>query len=304
MLLLAVVFPWLCLVTTQDAPGGRGFPHVRVDAQAREVRVECQSIFVEAPLEFFCVVSGTSEHESVLRTPAKPSHVHAALLMIGLEPGSPIRWSEAAGKWFAPHGPPVRVEVEFSRNGETVRMPAEKLLRRLDTGATMPATNWVFAGSRVMEDGRYGADFTGQLVSIVNFDLSVLDLGELASSANEMLQWTLNTEQAPPRGAPVTMILSAVAAGEGATTAPATGPSAVSEFAGEHAMRLDALRARWMQNVRPHAQALREAAQAQYDVIRELRARQQQLVDEADRVQRLIDELEREYQQMTTPQPR
>ena len=49
--------------------------------------------------------------------------------------------------------------------------------------------------------------------------------------------------------------------------------------------------------------ALREAAQAQYDVIRELRREQQRLIDEADRIQRLIDELERKYQDMTTPRP-
>jgi hypothetical protein len=45
------------------------------------------------------------------------------------------------------------------------------------------------------------------------------------------------------------------------------------------------------------------AGQAHYDVILQLRREQQKLVDQADGIQRLIDELERQYQEMTTPQP-
>jgi hypothetical protein len=67
--------------------------------------------------------------------------------------------------------------------------------------------------------------------------------------------------------------------------------------------QLDDLRRRWDAAVKPHAGALREAAQTQYDVLAELRREQQRLIDEADRIQRLIDELEREYQEMTTPRP-
>jgi chromosome segregation ATPase len=67
--------------------------------------------------------------------------------------------------------------------------------------------------------------------------------------------------------------------------------------------KLADLRARWNQSVKPHREALREAAQTQYDVIAELRREQQRLIDEADRIQRVIDELEREYQEMTTPRP-
>jgi hypothetical protein len=34
-----------------------------------------------------------------------------------------------------------------------------------------------------------------------------------------------------------------------------------------------------------------------------MRREQQRLIDEADRIQRSIDELEKEYQDMTTPRP-
>src|SRR3954452_23827835 len=75
---------------TASAPVGR-FPHVEVNAREKQVRVGCEALHCEAPLEFFCVVSGTNEHESVLRSKAKPSQVHTALLMLGLEAGEPVK---------------------------------------------------------------------------------------------------------------------------------------------------------------------------------------------------------------------
>ena len=357
------------------APVGK-LPHIEVDAKARQIRVACQALRVEAPLEFFCCVTGTSEHEAVLRSPVKPSHLHAALLMIGLEPGEPVRYSEAAKKWLPPHGPPLRISVEFDRGGERVSLPAYKLMRSVKTKQPMPAITWIFAGSRVMEDGNYAADVTGYLVSIVNFDLTVIDVPALASNANEALEWETNLDAMPEAGAAVTMVIEPAgeAAAPRALGAPGPidlpvikvgrgelslddRPMSVAELdealaqlrdegrakvrvaaaedappllvdtarrlASKHGLdvegaqprhrggpsarvdqeKLDDLRARWEQSVKPHAGALREAAQTQYDVIAELRREQQRLIDEADRIQRVIDELEREYQEMTTPRP-
>jgi chromosome segregation ATPase len=67
--------------------------------------------------------------------------------------------------------------------------------------------------------------------------------------------------------------------------------------------KVDRLRQHWEQLVAPHRAALKEAAQAHYKVIADLRHEQQRLIDEADHIQRTIDELEKQYQDMTTPQP-
>src|SRR5690349_6033182 len=116
--------------TTQPvAP--KNLPHINVDVKAKQVRVDCQMLGVEAPLEFFCVLSGTNEHESVVRTDAKPSNIHFALLMLGLEPGEPVKYWEAAKKWMPPHGPPLSISVEFKKDGKTVRMPATRLMRSI-----------------------------------------------------------------------------------------------------------------------------------------------------------------------------
>src|SRR5688572_23245752 len=122
MKLLAVmllsIFCAACATAATTAPASAPatkpvgkLPHIQVDVNARQIRVDCEALNVDMPLEFFCVVRGTSEHESVLRTPAKPSDIHLALLMLGLEAGETVRFSEAKKEWMPPHGPPLHITV-------------------------------------------------------------------------------------------------------------------------------------------------------------------------------------------------
>src|SRR5439155_9662657 len=181
--------------TTQPAVGR--FPFLEVDARAKQVRVECEALRCENPLEFFLCVTGTNEYESVLRSKVRPSHLHAALLMLGLKPGEPVHFSESLGKWLPPHGPPLSLSVQFEKNGKPVTLPAWRLMREIKSKREMPPTTWIFAGSRTMENDRYAADATGYLVSIVNFDLTVIDTPKLASNANETLEWEASLDVMP-----------------------------------------------------------------------------------------------------------
>lgn len=289
-------------------PGIGRLPHVLVDVRNKQVRVECEALQCKAPLEFFCVIAGGSEHESAVRTRAKPSDIHTGLLMLGLVPGEPLKFSEAAKKWFPPHGPPVNITMEFEKDGKRVSLPAYQLMRDVKSKKPMQAQSWIFAGSRLLENGTYGADPTGYVVSIVNFEFSLLDVPRLASNADETLEWEAALDLFPALGAPMTMVIEPVdkvinpAPPSNPTTAPATGPVSLSDVSIDQE-KVDRARAKWLQEVRPHADALRHAAQAQYEVVVALRREQQRLVDEADRIQRLIDQFERDYQQMTTPRP-
>lgn len=291
-------------------------PHVTFDVKQRQVRIECEALEVDAPLEFFCVRTGGSEHESVLRTPAKPSDIHIALLAIGLKPGKPVSFSEATNKWIPPQGPPLSIVLEWEKDGKTVATPAYRCMRNLRTKAEMKPQHWVYCGSRVMEDGEFAADVTGYVVSIVNFDLTLIDLPEVKSNSNELLEWQRNPDVAPPAKTKVIMVIEpAGKAKEGEGAAPrkdersdagdAAAPvadDAITDVTIDQ-RRMDALRERWLRAVRPHSAALREAAQAHYDVIAAMRSEQQRLIDEADRLQRGIDALEKEYQDLTTPRP-
>jgi hypothetical protein len=301
-------------------------PGVTFDVKKKQVRVECEALAVDAPLEFFCVVNGGSEHESVLRTPAKPSHLHTALLAIGLKPGRPVQYSEALKKWQPPQGPPLHIAVEFAgKDGKTVTLPAYRLMRDQKSKKEMQPMNWIYAGSRVMEDGTFAADATGYVVSVVNFDFTLIDIPDVASSSNETLEWERNPDLAPPLGTKVTMVIEPAGdAGDAKQKAPGqekkgqvrgvslesptgvVGQAGVGDAVSDVTLderRMNALRERWARAVRPHASALREAAQAHYEVIDAMRREQQRLIDEADRVQRAIDALEKEYQDFTTPRP-
>ena len=292
-------------------------PFVTFDANKRQVRVDCEALGVEAPLEFFCVRVGGSEHESVLRTPAKPSDIHTALLAVGMLPGKPVTFSEALNKWIPPQGPPLNIHLEWEKDGKLVNVPAYRTMRDLKNKKEMKPLHWVFCGSRVMEDGSFAADVTGYVVSVVNFDLTLIDIPDVASNSNETLEWERNPDVAPPAHTKVTMVIEPAGNGADNKDAPAkkesrseagsAGPgaqvnAAVTDVTVDQ-RRMDALRGHWLAAVRPHAAALREAAQAHYEVISAMRAEQQRLIDEADRLQRAIDTLEKEYQDLTTPRP-
>src|SRR5205823_8534726 len=118
----------------------------------------------------------------------------------------------------------------------------------------------------------------------------------------------------PLGGTPVTMIIEPAGKVESPSTqpaedAPTTQRSSVPARAGSLSdvtidqEKVDRLVQLWTQKVAPHDAALREAAQAQYETITQLRREQQRLIDEADRIQRTIDELEKKYQDITTPRP-
>lgn len=323
------------------ADGKKGkLPHVEFDVENKQVRVECEALNVDAPLEFFCCMAGTNEHESVLRTQAKPSDIQIGLLAIGLKPGRPITFSEALNKWSPPEGPPLHLSVEYEKGGKTLTYPANRWLRDLKTKKSPGSFTWVFTGSRVMPDGKFAADMTGYVVSIVNFDLTLIDIPELKSSANETLEFERNPDLMPKTGTTVWMIIepvgkdakpdttqkseapafdtrvqlaslvvppeafsySATAAPPttAPTTAPAESPLTTVKINQEE---VDNLKKYWLEKVGPHKKALQDAAEAHYKVISELQKEQHRLIDEADRIQRAIDQLEKDYQDMTTPHP-
>jgi biopolymer transport protein ExbD len=377
-------------------PADGKLPHIQVDVKAKQVRVECNSCNVhqDVGLEFFCCEQGTNEYESVLSSRAKGLHVHLALLMIGLEPGEPVKWSESAKKWLPPHGPALTITCEWKKdNGELARVPAYRLMVSRKTRKEAQPLTWIFTGSKVMDDGKYAADAVGYLVSVLNNELTVIDISELASRDLESREWDRNSDLLPPVGTTIWMVIEP-AGKKDRGSAPATTQSSSSagnvhaavigsdvgttvvevdaagqvkidgmkvtvervgealgnrrfatkvqlvadpqapadevkkvvaaiqgahvELVGDQSRapggigisdvsideaKIKALRELWERKVAPHDKALREAAQAHYEVIEQMRREQQRLIDEADRIQRAIDELQKQYQEMTTPRP-
>jgi hypothetical protein len=210
--------------TTRPAatqPVGK-LPHIAVDVRDREVRVDCFTVAADYPLEFLAVVTDTNEYEAIVRSDAKASDLHLALLILGLQPGEPAHFS-ADNQLLPPTGPLIDIYFEYQKDGKTTRIPAYQWMRDIDTKKACDNFVWCFTGSQFLDNGQYGANATGQLIGVVNNALTVIDVPELKSRHMESRQWERNTDAMPPLNTPVTMIITPSTQPEAAATRPASG---------------------------------------------------------------------------------
>lgn len=223
------------------------FPGVRVDLAGKAVEfdgvVPIDPHDRETPLVFLEVVvcsRNTREHEALVVTEAAPSHVHAALLMLGAEQGAPGGWKrdETLQRTVpsAPRGSAVRVEFEYrGKSGKLVREnPADWICdvrthRRL-SGQVSGEPVWVFAGSAIAPrpDGPgeyYKGDIEGTLVGLATFGTETLAWPKVFSpeAAVEAPEWIADASRVPALGTRVTVRLRLGDSREQMQGAPAGG---------------------------------------------------------------------------------
>ncbi|MBX3353060.1 MAG: hypothetical protein KF684_08995 [Phycisphaeraceae bacterium] len=197
------------------------FPGVRVDLDARVVEfdgiVPMDCHHPDTPhiyLEVVACIPDTREHESLVMTRALPSHVHAALLMIGAQPGAPgeWRWEQGAPVYEPPVGDPVRVSFRTERDGSVVEHAAHEWIVDVRTGEQAPDRPWVFAGSRfVLRQGwqGYESDRAGNLIGLATFGNETIAWTEVFSPEASIDEpaWIANTALVPRFGEKVTVVL-------------------------------------------------------------------------------------------------
>ncbi len=198
-------------------------PHIEVDVNAKQIHVECKAVKADYPLEFLAVMTNTNEYEAIVRTEARPSDLHLALLMLGLKPGEPIHYSETEKAWLPPTGPLIKIRFAYDLDGKHFDVPACQWMRDVNTKKPAEDFVWCFSGARTMPDGTYAADMAGHLVGVINNETSVLDVPALKSRAMEAREWERNPDAMPPTDTPVTMIISP--APPAAPAAPTTQPA-------------------------------------------------------------------------------
>jgi hypothetical protein len=205
------------------------FPHVAVNRAARQVRVNgfvpIDAHNKKTPrvfLEVLVCSRNTKEHEALVVTDAKPSHVHAAMLMIGLEPGAPgsWRWAEGAAKpeAIAPNGPRIRVTVR-PEGGQAVDI-REWVVQR-DGATRLPAhEHLVFAGSIFRTLGApgearaiYGADADGTIVGLTAFGTETIAWSGMYhhETAMEQPAWMADAARMPKFGTDVEVLIEPIA---------------------------------------------------------------------------------------------
>lgn len=197
------------------------FPGLRIDVAQKLIEIDA-TVPIDAHnprtprvyLELFVCPPDTKEHEAVALTKVPPSQVHAALLLLGLEPGSPGKFAFEGKRLVStpPKGPSVRVTIAHEHNGSEVELPATDWAITTRDGRTLtefaPSERFVFAGSMfVKRDGRefYYADMDGTLIGLTTFGGECIAWTGMHNpdSGIEEPHWIANSAAVPPFGTPI-----------------------------------------------------------------------------------------------------
>jgi hypothetical protein len=196
------------------------FPGVVVLPDAPAVELQAWVCLEYGWLEQIACAPGTREHESLVAPRARPSQIHAALLMAGFEPGAPGRWSYKNEEYSftPPTGAALDVFVRYTdESNRQIEEPVRRWIRDHLGRHEFPREPWIFAGSAFapspewMEESgeHYVADVTGSIIGLVTFGDEVVGFSRVLAdqAAVQPPEWEVNTEHIPPVGTPVMIIL-------------------------------------------------------------------------------------------------
>ncbi|MEM7228979.1 MAG: YdjY domain-containing protein [Planctomycetota bacterium] len=213
---------------TASATATEVFPGVTLNAATRTVTFDAvvPNEAHDAPawvlLESVVCTPNTREHETLLVADVRPSHVHAALLAIGLEPGEPggFAWTGSALEPRRARGPRLIIAFEYaSPDGAVQFVEPQAWIVRAGDGApfpdrlsSVPQTGWLFAGSEIIDgaaqrDVPYAADREGTLIGLSTFGSETITWAETwtPESAYAVVEWVANPDTIPPAGTLVTV---------------------------------------------------------------------------------------------------
>jgi hypothetical protein len=191
-------------------------PGLVIDHEHNTVDVQATVVLRDGDwLELLLCTPGTKEHESILTTQARPSHIHLALIMLGLQPGMPM-----TGKKVDDHmqitpasGPWVAVDLIYTREGKTQTIPANQWVYDKTSNQSLPDNHWMFTGSSFIkshDQNIYRADANGTVITLVNFGDDLLARKTDLTDRNDNARWQAKTELIPPVGTNVTIRLTPV----------------------------------------------------------------------------------------------
>jgi hypothetical protein len=135
------------------AASALSLPFMTVDVDAGVIDLECRISPYADWLELIATSPQGKEHESLVTVAARPTHIHFALLALGLEPGRPLHRKQADGKWVThpPAGPAVELFFVLTDSlGEWI-IPANQWVVHRDSGESLKENRWLFTGSRIID---------------------------------------------------------------------------------------------------------------------------------------------------------
>jgi hypothetical protein len=179
-----------------------------IDAKRKLVIMDGEICLREGQLEMFACLKGTKEHESIVSLNAKAFVAHAALMALGAEPGSPVKFDPV---YAAATGPEIDVLLLWiDREGKKHTVRGQDWVRDVKTKKAMQYP-WVFPGSGFWVDEMTGERHYlaegGDFICVSNFPSAMLELPVESTQANQALMFEAFTEKIPPLGTKVRMVL-------------------------------------------------------------------------------------------------
>ena len=179
-----------------------------VDSKNKHVIVDGEVCLNKGYLEMFACPKDTKEHESIVSVHGKAYVVHAGLLAIGAKVGGPVQFDP---QYVPARGTRIDIVCFWTdENGKKRQAPAQQWIRDVKTRKAM-GNHWVFAGSGFWLDENTGKRHylgdAGDFICVSNFPSATLDLPVKSSDDNDNLLFEAFTENIPPRGTKVTLVL-------------------------------------------------------------------------------------------------
>ena len=157
-------------------------PHLHIDQKKRFVDLDATVLQALDGqwLELLACTRRGRDHESILLVHADPSHVHLALIVLGLKPGSPMSWAlteDGVALDRLPSGPRISVSALYMVDDKQVEVPVNEWIYNQHTHKPLADNIWLFAGSKFAQiKGKevYLADVNGSdpLVSQMHVKMS------------------------------------------------------------------------------------------------------------------------------------
>ena len=171
------------------------------------VEIEAEICLDSGWLEQVMCGPGTREHESILVTTVPASAVHAALLAVGMQSGSPGSWSQVGSEIVETPPSGSRVEVLVALDGSDDWLPVDTWIEG-DSAQAFDG-QWIFGGSFLREVGElpagyslYEADRSGSIIGLVTFGDETIGLSRIIPDQVTVApaQWRIREGQVPAIG--------------------------------------------------------------------------------------------------------
>jgi hypothetical protein len=236
--LAAAAFLMSIVQQPRPAPAARDDAHQLEQAfLEHQIHLDLARGFVSIPvtvdvredlLEYLLVNPQGAAHESLFVTEVVPSRLGAALLALGVAPGSNAKWKPRdpppTPEEVRAGVPPYVVEspsgdgfflyTAWREGGETYFYRIDDLLRDLESGRSLRRHRWVFLGSRMVRirgaENRevLAADVEGNLVNIAFFEQGNTLLTAARPECLKQTIWLANGWLLPQRGSAVELFFS------------------------------------------------------------------------------------------------